>query len=479
MNLVKGTRTKLLATTLCAFLAATASPFASGSAELPLLDCVIEPHTVIELNSRVDGILEELLVERGDTIEPGQVVAKLDSGVEEAAVAYSEARAAMDAEILGGKESLAFGRRNQERIGKLYAKKAVSFHDIDKAETETKLAKFNLEKAQDKKRLAELELVQAKETLKLHTIRSPIRAVVVDRYLDTGESVEDRPIFKLAQIDPLRVEVIVPVDHFGQIESGQTASVYPEAPLTSEHRAVVNIVDPVVDAASGTFRVRLTMPNPNHALPSGLKCQVKFHSEVIEAKNEAIDSTTNPSTASETVPAVLTTAEHEVSQAAPSVCHSVGPLADRKQAEGLAEALAPYALRVASRAEQKKTVTQHLVIGMRTANREDALAIAARMQRQSIKGISLIRTGRLKGHLSLGVYPTPDDAEQRRSEVVARGFSANIVTVEKERRKQFWLDVAIKADERDESEISAIVESNYPGLPVAPLDCALIAHATQ
>lgn len=475
---MKGTQDKLLATTLCALLTATASPFASGSAELPLLDCVIEPHTVIELNSRVDGILEELLVERGDTVEPEQVIAKLDSGVEEAAVAYSEARAAMDAEVLGGRESLAFGRRNQARIGKLYSKKAVSFHDIDKAETETKLAKFNLEKASDKKRLAELELVQARETLKLHTIRSPIRAVVVDRYLDTGESVEDRPIFKLAQIDPLRVEVIVPVDHFGQIEVGQTASVYPEAPLTSEHRAVVTIVDAVVDAASGTFRVRLTMPNPDHALPSGLKCGVKFHSEVIQASAEGPESTTKPMAATGAAPTVLTTADDELSQAEPTACHSVGPLADSKQAQGLAEALAPYALRVTSRAERTETVTRHLVIGMRTANRTDALAIAARMQRQGIKNISLIRTGRLQGHLSLGIYPTPDGAERRRSEILARGFSANTVTVENDQQR-FWLDVALKAQTPNESAINKIVEHAHPGLPVAPLDCALLAQATK
>jgi multidrug efflux pump subunit AcrA (membrane-fusion protein) len=46
----------------------------------------------------------------------------------------------------------------------------------------------------------------------------------------------------------------------------------------------VSIVDRVIDAASGTFGVRLTMPNPGHAVPAGLKCMVEFPGQ---AKAEA------------------------------------------------------------------------------------------------------------------------------------------------------------------------------------------------
>jgi len=68
----------------------------------------------------------------------------------------------------------------------------------------------------------------------------------------------------------------VPVEQLGRIEVGMRGRVTLEAPLGSVHDAEVTVVDPVVDAASGTFRVRLELPNPEGELPAGLKCRVRF-----------------------------------------------------------------------------------------------------------------------------------------------------------------------------------------------------------
>ena len=66
---------------------------------------------------------------------------------------------------------------------------------------------------------------------------------------------------------------------FGSIEPGMPAEIEPEAPAEGLHAATVDVVDPLIDAASGTFGVRLTLPNPDHAVPSGLKCKVRFLAE--------------------------------------------------------------------------------------------------------------------------------------------------------------------------------------------------------
>ena len=50
----------------------------------------------------------------------------------------------------------------------------------------------------------------------------------------------------------------------------------PEAPVNGAYQARVKVVDQVVDAASGTFGVRLELPNPGYRLPAGLKCKVRF-----------------------------------------------------------------------------------------------------------------------------------------------------------------------------------------------------------
>jgi len=183
---------------LHAFLVAMMGFTASFAAAEPnRFDCVIEPSMVVELSSRVDGIIEAVLVERGDVIEPDTVVAKLESGAEAVAVEHARARSEMEAEIRSLKASLAYGWRNHKRLDELHKKQSISTDEIDRAKTETRVARHKLAQAEENKRLAELELARAEETLKRHTIRSPVGGVVAERYLNPGESVEDRPVVKV------------------------------------------------------------------------------------------------------------------------------------------------------------------------------------------------------------------------------------------------------------------------------------------
>ena len=103
-----------------------------------------------------------------------------------------------------------------------------------------------------------------------------ISGVVVERKMSPGERVDQETILKVAQIDPLRVEVILPAAVFGAVETGMRAEVIPALPNAGVQVASVTIVDRVVDATSGTFGVRLELQNADHAVPSGLRCQARF-----------------------------------------------------------------------------------------------------------------------------------------------------------------------------------------------------------
>ena len=74
----------------------------------------------------------------------------------------------------------------------------------------------------------------------------------------------------------IHVEAYVPLSQFGKIRVGSSAVVQPEEPVGGTHNVIVVVVDQVFDAASGTIGVRLELPNPDHRLPAGLKCQVRF-----------------------------------------------------------------------------------------------------------------------------------------------------------------------------------------------------------
>ncbi len=248
----------------------------AGASSDATFDCVIQPTEVVELSSSVSGIIGAVNVDRSDPVEKDQVVAQLQSDVEQAQVALSKQRAAFEGEIESKRASLGFARRNQERTQKLYTQKAVPFGVLDEAKTDAVLAATELRTAKQNKRMAELELERAEATLALRTVRSPISGVVMERLKSPGEFVEDKPILRIAQIDPLRVEVIVPVSKFGTITTGMRAEVTPELARKRKYIAEVSIVDKVVDAASGTFGVRLELPNPGNYIPGGLRCSLTF-----------------------------------------------------------------------------------------------------------------------------------------------------------------------------------------------------------
>jgi len=257
-----------------AVLAPSATPVsAARSAEL---DCLIEPYVVVALSSSVEGLVEAVTVDRGDLVKEGQVLVRLESSVEKAAVAVARARAEMESGIQSSQARVEFGVRRFVRTEGLFKQDLVPLKEMDEAETAKVLAEIGLIEAKENKSLAELEWERAAAALALRTIRSPITGVVLERSLSPGEFAKQAPILKLAQIDPLRIEVIAPVSWLGKVAVGMRAELLPEAPVSGLYAARVTVVDRVVDAASGTFGVRLEMPNPGYRLPAGLKCKVRF-----------------------------------------------------------------------------------------------------------------------------------------------------------------------------------------------------------
>ena len=240
------------------------------------LDCVIEPYMTVELSSPVRGVLEEVLVKRGDSVKKGQVLARLKSGVEQSGVVLAKARAESMTEIKVNTEKYELSKRSLKRVEELYQKKLISPNEHDEAFTSVVVGELEVLLAKESHHVAQLELDRAKEILKLRSIISPIDGVVVERYKSPGEFVEDQPLLKLVQVNPLNVEVIAPLHWLGTIKHGMVVRVFPEKPIGGSHKAKVVIVDPVVDSASGTFGIRLELPNKKHKISAGLTCDVKF-----------------------------------------------------------------------------------------------------------------------------------------------------------------------------------------------------------
>lgn len=241
------------------------------------LDCVIEPQQTVKLASSALGMVAELNVDRGDMVKKGQVLGKLDDAVEQANLDLARAKALNDFDIIGHQARLKFLREKFGRADQLVGPKIVSRNTWDEALSDMQVEEQNLRLSELQHSEAQLEAKQAEALLNQRAIISPINGVVVERLLQVGEYRNDQsPILTLAQIDPLRVEVFVPTIYYGQIALGDVGHVQPEEPVGGTHDATVTVVDKVIDAASGTFGVRLELPNPDLTLPAGLKCKIGF-----------------------------------------------------------------------------------------------------------------------------------------------------------------------------------------------------------
>jgi HlyD family secretion protein len=266
---------------LCLILLAclTASPAAQPTPRVgPELDCLIQAREVVAIASPVPGIIDRVTVDRGDLVKTGTELVTLESSTERAAVAVARARAEQESALKAGQTRVDFGVRRFLRTEEMYKKELVPIKELDEAETAKVLAEHAVLEAQEGQRIARLELERAEAVLALRSIRSPVDAVVTERLQSAGEFADAThgPILKLARLDPLRVEVFAPVALLGSLQVGTRGIVIPEPPLGTPREAAVTVVDRVVDAASGTFGVRLEMPNPRYQLPAGLKCRVRF-----------------------------------------------------------------------------------------------------------------------------------------------------------------------------------------------------------
>lgn len=240
-------------------------------------DCIMDPSLVVEVGSAVDGLIAEAFVTRGDDIAKGQLVARLEAGVQEAALAYARELAVSASTVEIAQNRLELVQKEVERAEKLLASNLVAESVVEALVSRRSEAELELRQARIDQRLAELEQARVEAQLAQREIRSPIDGIVITRMMSPGEFVYSQaPVAQLAQVDPIHVEVFLPTELYPTLEKGGIGRVFPAAPIGGDYEAEIIAIDRVFDAASDTFGVRLALANPERRLPTGLDCEVSF-----------------------------------------------------------------------------------------------------------------------------------------------------------------------------------------------------------
>lgn len=280
------------------------------------------------LNTAVPGTVARLLVDLGDRVEAGQVVAELDKrefglAVEQAEATLRAARdqveraaaqvAAAEANLRQVRESIKVweandnraraaleeARANLDRSRQLLQKELIAARDFDAARTqyETMLAQYQtsqVERTQypDRVRVAEAQLqsdrsaVQVAESevkrreaelgiaqkkLADATLRTPIRGAIAKRHVNPGEFLkENTPVFTIVRSHPLKYTGTVPERTALELRTGQSVRLQVDPAPGRTFAGRITRVSPAVDVTNRTVALEAEVPNPEGLLKPGL-----------------------------------------------------------------------------------------------------------------------------------------------------------------------------------------------------------------
>ncbi len=283
---------------------AAATALAAAATAQAQVGCLIEPSASSDVSAMSSGTLAQILVERGQVVRRGQVLAMLSSDLERANLEVAKQRAASEAEIEAAVTSRDLAQLKLKRLGELQALGQASQMEMDQAKAELEVAEQRVLQAKNAMEVAKRDVAVAQSQLELRSIKSPIDGVVADRLLNPGERADGRAIFKIFNLSKLRAEVILPAAQFGQVKEGMTLKLAPEVGQTAYVSGQVVQVDRFLDAASGTFRARLMINNPDQKIAAGSKCKIEGLAMASGSSNASSSNSpkTAPASASDLIP---------------------------------------------------------------------------------------------------------------------------------------------------------------------------------
>ncbi len=374
----------------------------------------------IELSSPVSGVLDTITVDRSDTVKKGQIVATIKSDVEQVKVKASQ-------------ETLNLSRVEQKRSVELYRDNAITLSEKEQSDHEVALN--------------ELEVEHAQANLELRNIRSPIDGVVADRYLMPGEFIEDNPILKLAQLDPLRVEVVAPVTYFDRVTTGMHAQVKTEYGSFDNLVANVVVVDKVIDAASGTFGIRLELQNRDYRIPGGLKCTVRLFDQQEEAEYAAKSTPNEIEQAPVAAPEVTNNNGSE--QQENTICRRIGPFRKKDKLIALMKSLEKEINGYEIQDDVTSSETYRVSTGILQSSKA-ARALEKQMKQAGVKDIAIINNT-AGPSISLGLYSSEQGAYKRQAAIKKLGYECK-VELKTNRKTAYWAKVTADMSEDELSE---------------------------
>lgn len=222
-----------------------------------------------QVYARATGLVSARMVDLGDRVRAGQVLATIAAPEIDQAVRQAQAQMAQ------AEADLALARGNYDRAAAMLRGQLISREDYSSRLGARDAAQAALDAAR-------AQLSSARERQGFGSVRAPFDGVVSARNIERGDRVVGDtasatvPMFRIDALDPLRIAVDVPQSAALQVRPGLRAQVaFPELPGERFDAEVVRTAQRISEEAGG-MRVELRLPNPDNRLPAGMVGQVRL-----------------------------------------------------------------------------------------------------------------------------------------------------------------------------------------------------------
>ena len=244
----------------------------TGLPETESIEGFTEPYADINLAASEMGTLTEVFVKDGDEVKVGQLLARLDDAVLQASLDVARSGMEAEGELHSAQTQLGLKEVELQKLTELFGRKHASQKELDRVMGEVQIAESRIQSVREELEVRRFEYARIEAQLKQQQILATIDGVVVDVRKDRGEFVSpfDPVVVRVVQLDPLLVVFSVPSERRRDVVNGQPVSMQIGSAKETAI-GVVEYVSPTADPSSGTFRIKVRLPNSGRTWHGGEK----------------------------------------------------------------------------------------------------------------------------------------------------------------------------------------------------------------
>ena len=265
--------------------ATSPSQGANGSAVLQATGYVTARRQAT-VSTQITGTLTQVLIEEGDHVQKGQVLARLEDGALRAALNAAQANVQSASALVAQADAqLAQARADEKRQSELVASGMVTRQSAEQARTTVALDEAQLESRRREVEGARAQLAQSQVNFDYAVVRAPFSGVIIDKAAQVGEIVSPLSagggftrtgVGTIVDMDSLEVDVDVNEAYIGQVKADMRAEAvldaYPDWKIPAHVIAIV----PTADRGKATVKVRVALEQKDERLVPDIGVRVSF-----------------------------------------------------------------------------------------------------------------------------------------------------------------------------------------------------------